>query len=232
MSDLSTVSSHRPKHGAETILLAGAKAHELVIQYRAQVEVRLQVGTISDLTDDLQAAGVVIPAVQQARAETRVSVAAQRKQLARGAKLFRAIRATVRENTTDRHVWKAYGVGQKIKDRVAKDVLSVLGLIRDRAAAHPAEPASLGVAPKDLEAVERLIADIGAAFAARQKPRATGPLTTKRRNRILNRILRAVGRISAAGKLEFTAEPEIAQRFADLQPPTIPRKKKAAKKAA
>jgi hypothetical protein len=231
MSDLGTVHSDKPKYADETIILAGTKAYELVIEYQAQIEPRLQTGTSADLTADLLAVGAAIPAAQQARTETRVSVATQRKLLAKGATLCRGIRDAVRENTTDRDLRKAYGVGARLNAKVAKDVLAVLNLIQDRAAKYPAEPATLGITQKDLDAVKQAIADIGVAFNARQKQRAAAPLTTARRNRILNRIVRAVGRISAAGKLEFTAEPEIAQRFADLDLPPIP-KKKSAKKIA
>jgi hypothetical protein len=232
MSDLSTISSTKSKYADQTIIHAGNQAYELVITYQPAVEPRLPPSTVLDLAADLQAVGTSIPAAKQAQAETAVSIATQRRLLGNGMKLLRGIRQAVRKNTTDRDVRKAYGIGQRVNPKVAKDIISVLGLIRDRAAKQPAEAASLGIAQKDLDAVKKAIADIGTAFNARQKQEATAPLTTKTRNQVLNRIVLAVGRISTAGKLEFVDQPEIANRFADVALPPLPRKKSAAKPAA
>lgn len=231
MTDLSSISFAKPKHTDETILLAGTKAHALVIQYQPVIEPRLPPMTILELADDLEQIRSALPGATVARSATRVAIAAQRTLLGRGAKLLRGIRMNVRRHSDDGDVRRAYGVGQSVNPRIAKSVLSALKLIQDRALAKPAEPATLCVTQKDLDAVKQALADIDAAFDARRKQRAAGPLSTRRRNQILNRIFSAAGDISAAGQLEFVTDVVIAQTFADLMPPTPPRKK-SAKKAA
>jgi hypothetical protein len=231
---LDSIRSAKPKHADDTILLAGTKAYTLALQYQPTLTPRLPATTVLDLADDLTQVRAAVPGATQARAEARVSLAAQRTLLAKAAKLLSGIRQNVRRQSRDPDIRKAYGVGMAVNARIVKDVVAVLKLIQDRAAMVPAEPPTLGIAQKDLDAVKQALADIDAAFDDRQKKRIQAPLSTRRRNQLLNRIFLTAGNIAAAGQLEFVTDPEIAGRFAEIMPPPVPRKKKsaAAKKPA
>jgi hypothetical protein len=230
MTALTSISSAKPRHSDDTILLAGTKAYTLAIQYQPTLTPRLPATTVADLADDLKQVRAAVPGATQARAEARVTLATQRTLLRKATKLLGGIRKSVRRQAHDPDIRKAYGVGMAVSPLVVKQVVAVLTLIQDRAAKYPAEPPTLGVAQKDLDAVKQALADIDAAFDTRQKKRVEAPLSTKRRNQLLNRIFLAAGDIAAAGQLEFVADPEIAQSFAAILPPPSPRKKPAAKK--
>jgi hypothetical protein len=231
MSDLSSFSASNPKYAAHTIIQTGTRAYELLVRHQPAVEPRLPPLTVLELAGDLEGMGATLPGPKVARIEASVAVASQLDLLAKGAKLIGSIRKLVRRAGVSRDVKKAYGVGVRVNPEVAKDVLAVLGLIRDRAAENPAEPATLGIVQRDLDAVAQAIADIDAAVAAKMKKRVAAPLSTKHRNQVFNRILSAARRIAAAGQAEFREVPEIAKQFAAAAPPPIPKKKRARKAA-
>jgi hypothetical protein len=226
---LDSISSAKPKHDDDVILLAGGKAYTLAIKYQPILDARLPAMTVLDLADDLKQVRAAVPGATQARAEAKVTLATQRTFLRKAAKLIGGIRKSVRRHARDPEIRKAYGVGMDVEVTVPKSVVAVLNLIQDRAAKYPAEPPTLGIAQKDLDAVKQALADIDAALDARQQKRVEAPLSTRRRNQLLNRILIAAGDIASAGQLEFVTDPEISGRFADIMPPAPP-KKKAAKK--
>jgi hypothetical protein len=231
MSDLNTFSAKKPGYAAETISQIGTKAYDLLIRYQPTVEPRLPPSTVLELAGDLQSIGAAVPGAKVAHAEASVATATQLVLLAGGAKIAGSVRNLARRAKAPRDVKKAYGVGVRMNVGVVKDVVAVLTLIQNRAAANPAEAASLGITQEDLDAVKQALADIGAAFATTQKKRAAAPLSTKQRNRVWNRILYAAGRISAAGAAAFRGAPEIAKEFAAVAPPPLPKKKSARKPA-
>jgi hypothetical protein len=231
MSDLGSTRVSKPKQSPQSIIQAGLKAHQAVIKYRPTVEPRLPPSTILELADDLQNVGAAIPAPAQSHAEAEVALTKQRDLLSGAFTVIGNIRDLVRAASVPAEVRKAYGIGRTVNRNVPKQILAVLGLIQTRAADHPTEPATLGITQADLDAVTKAITEINDAFNTQQKKRAAAPLSTKQRNRILNRILRACTLIAAAGAAAFRASPEIAKEFAEVAPPPGPKKKKTAKKA-
>jgi hypothetical protein len=234
MADLSTTNSRKPAQTPDSILRAGNTAYALYVKYQPILDARLPALTGVNLSDDLKTIVTVLPGPKTARAETGAAVATQLVLLGNGARVIGTIRDLVRSAHVSKGVKKAYGIGVRVNPAVPKDVLAVLKLIQDRASNYPAEPATLGIAQEDLDAVKQSIAEIGDAFQTKQQKRAAAPLSTKQRNQVLNRILLATGLISAAGAAAFRNNPEVAKRFTDAGPPPVPKKKKsaAAKKPA
>ena len=232
MSDLSTFPAKKPDHADETITRLGARARGLLVKYQAFVEPRLPTGTAAELEGDLAAVGGALPGPIVAHAEAGTASASQHVLLGRGARVTRSVRRLIHKAKAPRNVKKAYGVGVRLDAKSPKSVLAGLTLIQNRAAEVPAEPATLGVTQDDVDAVKQLITDIGTAFSTRVQKRAAAPAATRKRNQLLNRILHDTGLVSAAGQAAFRESPTIAQEFAALAPPPIPKKKSARKPVA
>ena len=201
----------RPGKDLAQITQVGLKAYLLALQYAADLTGRLEAKLVTDLNDDLTSLGVVVPAVKNAHAAAHATAVAQADALGAGHDLVTATRALVSRRKADESVRKAYGVGSPVHANVVKDVSAGLRVILDRAAAQPAEAASLGILQKDLDAMKAHLATIQAADMAHENAKAAAPQTTKLRNATARRILAAVGVISGAGVLAFaTSETERA----------------------
>jgi hypothetical protein len=221
-----TLAAH-PNQPFTDLLQLGLKASTLALLHQAALAARLPVTTLPTLIDDLDLLGVVVPGAKQVRHEARVATADQNAALEAGYARVKAVREAVKKARATDEVKKAYGVGQPVRPALVRDVKAVLKQILDRAAADPAEAASLGIVQKDLDAMTAAHQAISDADKTQEQKRASAPLSTQERNRTANRILDAVARIAGAGGLEFADNPEVLAAFTALKP--APRKKAAAK---
>ena len=223
------VTDAHPKQEFADILQLGLKASILAELYLAALEPRLPPGALSDLIEDLDLLGVVVPGARQVRAEATAATADQDAAVRAGYARVRAVRAAVRKSGAPREVKKAYGIGQMINPGLVRDVKAALNQVLDRASANPEEAAGLGIVKKDLDAMVIAHKAISAADKVQEQKRATAPQSTKDRNRTANRILKSVARIAGAGGLEFADTPELLAAFSALK---STRKKSAAKKGS
>ena len=228
MSASSLPTSAHPNQEFSTILQLGLKASNLAILHQPALTPRLPPAILSTLIADLDHLGVVVPSAKQIRHEAKVATSEQTAALDAGYARVKAVRTAVKKARASKEVKQAYGVGQVVKANLVRDVKAVLKQILDRASANPDEAASVGIVKKDLDAMTAAHQAITDADMSQEHKRATAPLSTQERNRIANRILDAVARISGAGGLEFAGEPELLAAFTALKP--SPRKKGAAKK--
>ena len=218
-----------PNQAFSDVILLGYKASNLGLLHAAALGPRLPPTTVSTLIDDLDLLGAAIPGARQVRHEARVATADQDAALRAGHARVKAVRDAVKKARATDEVKKAYGVGQPLNRALVRDVKSVLQLILDRAAANPAEAASLGIVQKDLDAMTVAHQAITDADKVQDQKRSTAPLSTQDRNRTANRIVTAVARIAGAGGLEFADDPKVLAEFTALKPAST-KKKVGAKK--
>jgi hypothetical protein len=216
-----------PNQAFADVTQLGHKAGNLALLHAAALAPRLPPTTVSTLLTDLDLLGAAIPGTRQGHHEARVATADQSAALRAGYARIKAVRDAVKKARAADEVKKAYGVGQNVNPAVVRDVNSALQLILDRAAANPAEAASLGIVQKDLDAMTAAHQAITAADKLQEHKRSRAPLGTQDRNRTANRILAAVARIAGAGGLEFADDPKVLAEFTALKPAS---KKKAARK--
>ncbi len=217
-----------PKQAFSEVIQLGHKASNLALLHAAALAPRLPPTTVSTLLIDLDLLGAAIPGTRQAHHEAKVATADQDAALRAGHARVSAVRAAVKKARAADEVKKAYGVGQNVNPALVRDVKSALQLILDRAAADPAEAASLGIVQKDLDAMTTAHQAVTAADKIQEHKRSKAPLGTQDRNRTANRIVAAVARIGGAGGLEFADDPKVLAEFTALKPAS--KKKSAAKK--
>lgn len=212
-----------PKRAFTSITQLGLTAFNLATLHKALLDPRLPVGTVAGLAEDLDTLGVVVPAAKQVHDEAQVATGEQDQVALKGYARIRSVRAAVRKVNAPIDVQSAYGVGAAINPRIARDVKAGLQQIVDRATAKPAEAAALGILQKDVDAMKAVRQALMDADKTQEQKRAKAPLSTQERNRTANRILLAVGRISAAGGIEFADAPTTLASFEALK--VTPKKK-------
>jgi len=212
-----------PKRAFTGITQLGLTAFNLATLHKALLDPRLPVGTVDGLGEDLVTLGVIVPGTKQAHDEARVATGEQDQAARKGYAKIRSIRAAVRKVNAPIDVQSAYGVGAAINPRITRDVKAGLQQIVDRATAKPAEAAALGILQKDVDAMKAARQTLMNADTTQETKRAMVPLSTQERNRTANRILLAVGRIAAAGGIEFADAPATLKSFAALK--VTPKKK-------
>lgn len=185
----------------------GLTAHNLAIQYAAQLTGRLGATLVTDLATNLTSLGVAVPAAQTAQGTSIAATAAQNTALDTGYQMLSAVRLAVTRNSADPAVRKAYGVGTKTSKLLVKDVKNGLQLIVNRAAANATEAAGLGILAADVTRYKAQILAVDAADQAQEKARASAPQTTKQRNTTARQILAAVDAIAGAGAIAFDTSP-------------------------
>ncbi|MDI3283570.1 hypothetical protein [Polyangium sp. 15x6] len=221
-----SVKSTLPRKDFTAITQLGLKALSLALTHADSLVPRLPEGMIELLSNDIEKLGKVVPGAKQARSEAVAATSAQNVTLERGYAQARQIRAALRRAHAPADVKRAYGVGQKVKKTNVRDVKVAIRQILDRAKEHPAEAASLGIQSKDLDGLAQALVEITNADAIQEQKRASAPLATQERNRMGHRILRAVGRIEGAGRMEFANDEATRASFEALSAGS--RKKKRA----
>ncbi|MRG94734.1 hypothetical protein [Polyangium spumosum] len=192
-----------PRKNFIAITQLGLKALNLAFTYAVALGPRLPQGMVEDLSLDIEILGEVVPSAIQARSESVAATSTQDTALAQGHTRVRQIRAAIRRTMAPEDVKRGYGVGRRARKESVAHVKAAIQQILDRAKNNPAEAASLGIVQKDLDNLALSLAAITDADTVQEKKRASAPLTTQERNRVGNRILAAVARIEAAGRLEF-----------------------------
>jgi hypothetical protein len=205
-----------PKKEFSGILRTGVSALNLAHAHEQVLDTRLPPGLLGEVAADLQKLGADVPGAEATREAARAATAIQDEALAQGYALVTAVRAAVLRNGAGKEVRKGYGVGAKTSAKVVKSVKAAISGIVERATAYPEEAASLGILPRDVEALQADLAAIIAADEKQDEQRAGAPQSTKERNRTANRVLEAVDRIVSAGVLEFAKDVEKRAEFEAL----------------
>ncbi|MFT3767632.1 MAG: hypothetical protein QM820_19430 [Minicystis sp.] len=216
MGNASIIKDTHPQLDFANIKQRGLKALNLALVYAAEIGPRLGPNLVSELQNDLGTLGVVVPGAKQAHDEAQGATVTQTVVLSRGYEKASVVRTAVRKAKASDEVKKAYGVGQRMDRRLVRDVKAALNQIIDRATKVPAEAASLGILPQDIDAMKELVETISDAHQTQDEKQASAPQTTKQRNATGNRILAAIGRIEGAGLIHFTDDPTVRASFEAL----------------
>ncbi len=209
----------RPRRDPNEIVRRGIRGYELAVRHRARLEERLAPATIEGLASDLEKVGEVVPAALSARGERKAATGAQRAAAETAKGLVMAIRKSVAESGLGKAARQGFGEGVRVQLEVVKSVVAAGELILARAESHPEEARKAGVLPRDLEALTRALADLRGADFDQERKKVSQKESTGARNATLARIEATVRRVSAAGQLEFAAEPEVAMEFAATTEP-------------
>ena len=231
MSSMHIIKDTLPRIAFSRIALVGLKALQLATTHELVLASRLPQDLTKALTEDLTALGVVVPQAKQVRNEAQVATSTQYTALRLGYARVSQIRAAVRHSNAPKDVKKAYGVGLRERNYVVRDVVAGMQMILDRANLFPAEAEAFGILKKDTDALATELIAITDADKAQDTKRASAPLATKERNLTGNRVLAAVARIEAAGRLEFAQDEVVRPHFVALGTMSRSRRKEETKEA-
>jgi hypothetical protein len=195
---------------------AGTKAYALAVQYHAELEPRLPVGTVANLAADLTTLGAspTPPPVPTTPAQPPTSLA---KAMTTAVTLISAVHEAIRGAQAEASVRKAYGVSSKSPGQEAKAVLASGEKIVAQAHANPTEALSLGILPSDVTALVQALAELTAAEALAKEEAGNGGATGKERHAAETRMHEAVARIGGAGVLAFATQAAVRAEFSALK---------------
>jgi hypothetical protein len=211
-----TKQDDRPSRDFSQVTQVGQKALLLANKYATELKGRLDPTVTDGLVLDLKTLGIALPGALVGREVSKAARLTQDEALAEGHLLVSAYRTAVARMGAPPDVRKAYGVGTTTNPKVVKRVKAAIQQIIDRAEAQPAEAASFGILPKDVQALKDALQAITDADDDQEQKRAGAPLKTKERNRAGNRILVAVDQIVAAGVMEFARDKDKRAEFEAL----------------
>lgn len=207
------VNNTRPERDFDGVAQIGFKVYDLANLYKVEIEKRVPMGVIPGLKEDLTSLVSAVPGAEEAHAEAEQATEDRDATLERACHRLTGMRKTVRNAKAPKAVQHAYGVGRNLNPRLGIKVRSTIKMVLDRIAAHPEEVAEFCFAQEDIDALTLVQGDVADASLDQQKKRASAPQTTKDRNIIANRILRAAQRITGAGALAFADKPQVRALF-------------------
>jgi hypothetical protein len=200
-----------PKMDVEQTKQRGARALELAVQYRTQVEPRLPAGTIDGLRTDLAAVNVVVPNADGARVQKRAATATER---AAATAIVRHIGhltdAVKHAHAGDKAVLRAWGVGARINAEVTRTVLARGDQVVARARAFPAEMRAAGILDVDVTALDTALTGLRGADSNQAVIVSSAKDATRERNETLVRIQMATHNVAVVGRVAFSAEYDAA----------------------
>ena len=193
----------------DNVIQQGLRADELAARYR--LEDRLPAGMLAQLRSDIDTLKFAIPGTMEARRRAEASTVSEQTALARGYELARGVRTLVRRSSASAGVRKHYGIGVACNPRLHPDVVALLEQILTRAEAEPEEATSVGIVAEDIAALRGALDTIRTADRVQRDLKIQSPKTRQSRQDLVQRVLKAVHRISGAGLTRFANQPPAAE---------------------
>lgn len=194
----------------------GLKAHDLLTEYPV-VNDRLAAGFKAALATKLVELGASIPDQISTRQGSKQSTSNQGQAMENLSLLLTAIRDNVK-NDSDATAQdkKEYGYGLDLDPRNPKKVLAAAQSMLKVATDNPQRAQLLGILPTDLTQLAALKATAAAADSEQDSKRAKAPLSTKKRNALLEDVKAATRKVGGAGVLEFAMNAKVRAEFEAL----------------
>lgn len=222
------VRAARPKGTAEQIKQRGGDTYALLIEFRSVMEPRMPAGAIDGLGTDLGTIGGVVPNTIAARTEKKAATQTERVTAKEIGLHVLSIRALIQDTYSDKAVLKAWGVGQKMDNKVTKQVLAAGTVIVNRFAAAPQEGRDAGVTDEDIATLTQQLSSLQGADSSQGEKGRSSKEATAVRDATLVRIENTSQTAGLRGRQAFLNNPSVRARFEALLAPYGAKPKKKA----
>lgn len=209
----------RPKWPIARLADIGNAALALAVEFRAELEPRLDPGLIDHLRANLVAFDGSRSDATNAPAALKVATRTQDAAAKAGYELVAGVRrAIARAPGVSKADHKAFGVGEKIRIGSVPQVLAGLDAIVRSTTERPAIARAAGILPADIEGARAIRLRLAGADGVQATIKETKKSSIASRNALASSISSDVDAVLAAASVAFYARPEVGARFGALVP--------------
>lgn len=183
------------------VVASGLRALELAAE--TDLGPGLPENCLDTLRQDTLNLSDLVPGTDVAKIHVKALTGKQQVVCTRASRRVSAIRRTVVRQTQNADARRAYGVGERLSNRVVKYVVSGLRVIIARMEAMPAEAHAFGLTDADLAQLRTLLTEVISVDQEQEKARVERPGSTRDRDAAVRRVIRMVGIVSDLGALRF-----------------------------
>jgi hypothetical protein len=210
----------KPRYAIDRAIYYGKEALKLANEYKADIEARLDAGTLDGLQSDIPQLEAMETGRPAKVTEVKGLTGNQGDIAEKGHGWVMAIRKAVKDRAEGSGLAKAVGVGLPAVSDRAKTVATAIEAVLTAAAERPAELRTCGVLDKDLAKGQAILASLSGARSTQDDGMGKKKDLTAIKNAVQLRVEEAVSNIGTAGNLEYQdTNAALAQRFLDLIPP-------------
>ena len=209
----------KPRYEIERAIYYGKEALKLANEYKADIEARLDAGTLDGLQSDIPQLEAMETGRPAKVTEVKGLTGSQEDIAEQGHGWVMAVRKAVKDRAEGTGLAKAVGVGLPAVSARAKTVVTAIEAVLTAAKERPSELRACGVLDKDLAKGQAILAGLSGARSTQDDGMGKKKDLTALKNEVQVRVEKAVCAISNAGNLEFQGcNAALARRFVDLIP--------------
>lgn len=204
------------KRKPDVTYYAGKSALELAKQDKSILEPRLPAGVIDGLAEDLELLNEFIDEQRTAQVVKKAATRRQEDVAQRLYERIRIIREMVRRARLPKEVQTTLGIGKTMRPTYVREVTTAAALVIAGYRQYTDGLRECGVLPADIQEIEQLRSSLITTDMEQEETKVTAKEKTALRNLALDRVERAIVRLTNAAQLAFIDNPERVQAYRAL----------------